>query len=208
VEEESNPRRAGDYTIFQSLHIGDHEVVMGERRDAPKDEQYMCALCEGDGLFTLYSDTMVSGDYPEIVELFGQRVAEQAQKVKAEMNRPKIQGIPNAALKDSDCRSITPDDDLDNKVVVIRSDVLRREYRCATHQIKLCIGGFGASPHSRGSACCCVDLYSGKESRFERRDVLGILEVEQLPEWARLGLVEYQQKQAEKETYHNNKGAR
>ena len=29
------------------------------------------------------------------------------------------------------------------------------------------------------------------ESFFERMDVLGILEPEQLPEWARLGLVEY-----------------
>lgn len=60
---------------------------------------------------------------------------------------------------------------------------------------EICTGGFGASPRSRGSTCYCVDLYSGKESRFERMDVLGTLEPEQLPEWARLGLVEYRQKQ-------------
>ena len=69
----------------------------------------------------------------------------------------------------------------------------------ATRQIKLCVGGFGASPHSRGSACYCVDLYSGKESRFERWDILGTLEPEELPKWAELGLVDYRQRKKQQQ---------
>ena len=79
--------------------------------------------------------------------------------------------------------------------MVIRPDVLRREYRKCTHQLKVCTGGFGASPHSRGSACFCVDIYSGKTSRFERYDILGTMTEDQLPKWAKLYLDMYRDKQ-------------
>ena len=83
---------------------------------------------------------------------------------------------------------------------MIKPEVLRREYRRATRQLKLCMGGFGASPHSRGSACYCVDLYTGKESRYERMDVLGTIQSEDLPGWAKHGLTAIQQEQAKKKT--------
>ena len=77
--------------------------------------------------------------------------------------------------------------------------MLRREYRRATNQVKLCTGGFGASPNSRGSACFCKDVYSGKESRYERRDVLGVLSPEQRPEWVKYGLESIIQAEGQKE---------
>lgn len=75
---------------------------------------------------------------------------------------------------------------------MIKADVLRREYRTAQHQLKLCVGGFGASPHSRGSAVFCQDLCSGQTSRFERRDILGTVKPEMLPAWAKQKLDEMQ----------------
>ena len=199
-------RRAGDYTIIQALHIGDREIVIGENPENQDGQKYMCAFCTANELFARYDEVLVSDIYPEIVKIFGERVAEQAEKTRIELNAPKIQGIPNAPLTAKDCTPVSHDDDLNNKAVVIKPEVLRREYRMATRQIKLCVGGFGASPHSRGSACFCVDLYSGKESRFERRDILGTLEPEQLPEWAKLGLMEYQQTQRQQQ--ENTKEAR
>lgn len=88
------------------------------------------------------------------------------------------------------------EDDLNDKVVVIKSDVLRREYQQGPYQLRLCIGGFGASPKSRGSACFCRDLLTGKSSRFERLDIAGIYPMEKLPEWAKKGLEICRQKQA------------
>ena len=35
------------------------------------------------------------------------------------------------------------------------------------------------------SACSCTELYSGKTSRFERSDILGIIAPEKLPKWAK-----------------------
>ena len=93
---------------------------------------------------------------------------------------------------------MTYDDDLHNKVILIKPEVFKPEYQRATWQYQLCTGGFGASPHSRGTACYCINLYNGKEDRFERQDVLGVVDREQLPDWAKEGL-----KQAEKQRKHD-----
>ena len=193
-------RMAGDYEIIHALHIGDREIVLGENSSAPEDERYVCAFCQQHEIFINYTEVMVSGDYPELVKLFGERVAEQAEKTRIALNGPKIQGIPNSAITAEDCGQVSYQEDIRGKVVVIRPEVLRREYRRATRQLKLCMGGFGASPHSRGSACYCVDLYTGKESRYERMDVLGTIQPEDLPGWAKHGLTAIQQEQAKKKT--------
>ena len=117
-----------------------------------------------------------------------------------------FQGIDTTPLTEADCAVITHMDDIHDKIVVIKPNVLRREYRMATHQIKLCTGGFGASPNSRGSACFCVDLYSGRHSRFERRDILGTLTADQLPQWAALGLDQYRNEQ--RQNSHKDKEER
>ena len=193
-------RMAGNYEIIHALHIGDREIVLGENPSAPEDERYVCAFCQQHEIFANYTEVMVSDDYPELVKLFGERVAEQAEKTRIALNGPKIQGIPNSAITAEDCEQVSYQEDIRGKVVVIRPEVLRREYRRATRQLKLCLGGFGASPHSRGSACYCVDLYTGKESRYERMDVLGTIQPEDLPGWAKHGLTSIQQEQAQKKT--------
>lgn len=194
----SEKRMAGDYEIIQAFHIGDREIVLGENQNAAPEERYLCAYCDRNEVFALYNDVMISDDFCEITKLYAQRLAEQAEKTRIALNKPKIQGISNEPLTAADCVPVSHDDDLNNKIVVIKADVLRREYRRATNQIKLCIGGFGASPNSRGSACFCVDLYSGKTSRYERSDVQGTLNPEQLPKWAEYGLINYRQEQKQK----------
>jgi len=112
----------------------------------------------------------------------------------------------NSIITAAQCEGISSKDDLHGKVIVIKPEVLRREYRAAAHQLKLCTGGFGASPNSRGSACFCTDLLTGKESRFERRDVLGTMEPDKLPQWAKDGLAAIQQ--AERSKSGKEKGSR
>lgn len=187
-------RKAGDYEIIHTMHIGDQEIVVGENPAAATGQMYMCAFCEQNEIFARYDEILCSDDYPEIIGIFGQRVAEQAEKTRMSLNGPKIQGIANAPITAAGCTPITSNDDLNGRVVVIRPDILRREYRRATNQVMLCDGGFGASPNSRGSACYCVNLYTGKTSRFERRDILGVLKDEQMPKWAQHGLQAHQQK--------------
>lgn len=191
-------RMAGDYEILHAFPIGDREIVLGENSNAAPEERYMCAFCQQNELVALYNDVMISDNFCEIAKLYGERLAEQAEKTRIALFAPRWQGIDVTPLTQADCTPLSHEDNLNDKIVVIRPEVLRREYRMATRQIKLCTGGFGAYPHSRGSACYCVDLYSGKSARFERRDILGTLEPEQLPEWAKLGLEQYQNQQRQK----------
>ena len=185
---EHEKRKAGSYEIIQAFQIGDQEVVIGENLNASPGEHYMCAYCQSNAIMAIYNDVMISDDFCEIAKLYGERLTQQAEKTRVEMFKPKFQGIDTTLLTKADCATITCEDNLKGKVVVIKPEVLRREYQMATNQIKLCTGGFGASPHSRGSACFCVDLYSGQESRFERSDILGTLEADQLPQWTAIGL--------------------
>ena len=178
-------RMAGDYVIIHALHIGDREIVLGENPAAERNERYMCAFCDNNGLMAGYTEVMVSDDYPELARLFGERVAEQAEKTRIALKGPKIQGIPNAPITAEGCEVISYQHDLQGKIVVIRPEVLRPEYRRATSQLQLCTGGFGASPNSRGTACYCTQLYSGKTSYFERSDILGVIAPENLPQWAK-----------------------
>ena len=199
-------RMAGDYEIIHAFHIGDKEIVIGENVNAPGDERYMCAYCEKNEIFGLYSDLWVSDDFCEIAKIYANRLSEQAEKTRVALFTPKFQGIDTTPLTKADCTPISSYDDLNEKIVVIKQEVLRQEYRRSINQIKLCTGGFGASPNSRGSACFCVDLYSGKTNRFERRDIMGTLELEQLPKWAALGLDQYRNEHRQKS--HKNREER
>ena len=206
MTEANEKRMAGDYEIIHALHIGPSEIVIGENQAAPEGEKYLCAVCVSNDLFARYDDCRVSDDYAEIVHIFGQRVAQQAEQTRQELFKPRFQGIPNDPITIKDCTPLSGEDDLEGKVVVIKQEVLRREYRMATHQLKLCRGGSGARPNSRGTACFCTDLYSGKEARFERWDVLGTMEPEQLPKWAKYQLEIVLQ--AERQKHEKDKEAR
>ena len=197
---------AGDYEIIQSMMIGDKEIVLGEN---PKDTSglpYMCAFCEDNGIVARFYDAVGGGDFCEIAQEYGQRIAKQAEETRQALLNERAGLDGNSIITAAQCEGISSKDDLHGKVIVIKPEVLRREYRAAAHQLKLCTGGFGASPNSRGSACFCTDLRTGKESRFERRDVLGTMEPDKLPQWARDGLAAIQQ--AEKSKSGKEKGAR
>ena len=186
-------RMAGPYEITHAIHIGDREIVLGENPADTDGTPYMCAYCEANDIIASYYDSVGGEDYAEIVGIFGERIKEQAERTQEKLRQERLDGEQSILVTEKDCTLITSEDDLNNQVVVIRADVLRPEYRSARYQLRLCTGGFGASPHSRGSACYCKDLVTGKNSRFERRDILGVMEPDELPQWALAGLVAIEQ---------------
>lgn len=191
-------RMAGDYEIIHAVYIGDREIVVGEDLSNTDGSKFMCAYCRPELIYAVYDNIMGSDDYAEIIQLFGERVTEQAEKTRKMLSDLRLEGQDVSPLTIKDCTPVTNDDDLHNKVIVIKPDALRREYQRANYQLKLCTGGFGASANSRGNACFCVDLFSGKSSRFERYEVMGTLTEEQLPKWAKDGLEAYRQKKGQK----------
>lgn len=96
-------RMAGAYEIIQAMQIGDREVVLGKNLQDTDGMRYICAFCQQNELFVQYSEVMGSDDFAEVVELFGQRVMEQAQKTRFELNKPKIQGIDERPIPADGC---------------------------------------------------------------------------------------------------------
>ena len=151
-------RMLGDYEIIHSLYIGDREIVVGDNPNAPKDERYICMNLQHLDVFLKPEDAIVSDDFTEIIQEYGNRLAAQAEKTRPLVMKPKIQGIDTRVLTEKDCQRIDSGDNLNGKIIVIKPTSLRREYQMCTNQIMLCTGGFGAYPNSRGNACFCVDL--------------------------------------------------
>ena len=175
-------RMAGNYEVTTAFEIGTKEIIIGEDKTVAPDERFVVANYENNGIFERYVDALVGGDYAEIVKIFAERVKNEAEQVMDEKSKITVDMTPIA--KDG-CQVLEADDRIKNKVVVIRADVFKPEYQIATKQLQLCTGGFGAEPNSRGSACFCTNLYSGKEARYERSDILGVIEKDDLPDWAK-----------------------
>lgn len=193
---DNEKRMVGDYEVIQAFQFGDREVVLGENLNAPPGELFLCAYAQRNDLFVQYFDAIVSDSYVEIAKLYVDRVVQQTDKTIAEMQYPHLEGVDRGIIAKEDYAPVYYEDDLRDKIVVIKPEVLRREYRQGPYQLRLCTGGFGASPKSRGNACFCRDLLTGKTSRFERLDIAGIMPMDKLPTWAKKGLEICKQRQA------------
>ena len=67
-------RIAGDYEIIQSVHIGDREIVVGENQADTDGLPYLVAYYESNAIIGRYYDAVGSNDFPEIMEIYGQRI--------------------------------------------------------------------------------------------------------------------------------------
>ena len=193
---DNEKRMVGDYEIIQAFQFGDREIVLGENLNAAPGELFLCAYAQRNDLFVQYYDAVVSDSYVQIAKLYFDRVVQQTDKTIAEMQYPHLEGVDRSIIAKEDYEPVYYEDDLRDKIVVIKPEVLRREYRQGPYQLRLCTGGFGASSKSRGNACFCRDLLTGKTSRFERLDIAGIMPMDKLPTWAKKGLEICKQRQA------------
>ena len=87
--------------------------------------------------------------------------------------------------------------DYEGKVLVLKGDVLKDQYKTPENQLFLAEGGFGCRPDSRGRKVFGKFLKDGEDTHFYREDFAGILKDEYLPGWAREKLDGLQSKQAE-----------
>lgn len=188
-------RMAGNYKILHAFEIGHKKFVVGEDLTASPDERYVIADYENNGLFERYVNALVSNDYAEVAKIFAQRISNEAERVIDEKSNIDFDISP---LSIENCTAVDYKDSIKNKVIVLRAEIFKPEYQIATSQLQLCTGGFGAEGNSRGSACFCTNLFSGKENRYERQDVLGIVDKEQLPQWAKERLQHVQKDRVEK----------
>ena len=185
----------GDYEVLASVHVGEKEVVIGEKEPNNDGLRFMCGYMERTDIFNLCNECVYSDDYIEIAHLFGSRIKEAAELFK---NKDKELGIPVTVITEKDCIPDHYSHDINGKVIAIDPKVLKPEFKRADKQLYLVTGGFGASANSRGSAVFCTNLLTGKSTRYERMDVMGEVKPECMPEWAKRKLESMNQTRAKK----------
>lgn len=199
-------RMVGDYTVLNSMYIGHREIILGENPKAASGERYVCCYAERVLFYEQYLEAQVSDDFAEIVKLYGERVTQAADEIMKETEKVTSEIGMNDEITAKDCKPISSDDAIEDKVIVIRGNVLRPEFRHAYHQLMLCTGGFGAQKNARGRTCYCISLYSGKQTSFYRSDVLGVMDKRALPEWAKIGLQNALEIRQNEKSHPNERG--
>ena len=179
---------AGDYKITHQFRIGGRTLVLGHN---PEDHETPYLVCYQDfGLgFPRFTEAVGSDDYLEIVELFSQRLQQQIEAVKQQRAE---RNLPFTILTLEHCRRREPEESLEGKLVIVKASNISPEYRSADYQLGYALGGFGCQPGAGGRAVFFQELYSGERSRWDVGDILGIADLDKLPEWAKTKVAEHE----------------
>lgn len=182
---------AEDYGILKIERAGETEFYVAEKIDVQETE-YIFGVIDRqfDDMGVInYRIDKKSKDYFDIMHTFYDAVCQHFQQIRKEETMK-----PDGKLNHHDCLPIYNFETLKGKIVVLKSDALYREYRSIAHQLYLADGGFGCSPKGRGNAIYAYNLYTGKKTRIEKYDVIGVIKDEKMPQWAKEKLVKLKQK--------------
>ena len=174
-------RTIDGYAVLHAIRIDGAEQIVAE-----KDSHYR--LYRGERVSTLgieeYTTVFENRDYLKTMREFTRRINVALDGL--ELSRV-YRGSPHVdyPLSAEDCVPGGMDADLRGKVVAVRAEILSPEYRACSHQLMLATGGFGCSPNARGQSVFATNLYSGEENRWSRSDILGVVEENALPDWAK-----------------------
>lgn len=187
---QNEKRMIENFEIIHALQIGAREVVVG----VSQKQEFMCCFCTQDGMREYYAEAMASDDYLEIMELYADRLKGQVAALQAQR---KTLHIPLELLGREHCFPLNDSDDIIGKVVAVKPSSLRYEYRRADCQLILVTNGSGARGYSRGTSVYGVNVFTGRrDGRWERRDVLGEVRPECMPQWAKEHLSVIQRERA------------
>lgn len=186
MSDEKEIRKAGDYIIKHSIQIGEKEIVVGENMNDKDGRFYLVSNFESNEIFERFTEGLVGNDYLEIMSIFANRIKNEIGRLKEEMK-----DYPSDIITPDMCESIGNEDFI-NKIIVIKADYLRPEYRNSGCQIVQCTGGNGAKADGLGTSVFCKDFFDGEQCKYRRAGVIGILKPEHYPEWLKekLALIE------------------
>jgi hypothetical protein len=179
-------RTVGDtsFEIKQSFWIAGKEILFAENEGALDGMSYLVGQYLDNGVFGEYSQLIKFDDCLEALQDFTKRLEAEIAAIRAERD---ALGLPVKLFVADDCYPLVSSESIKDKVVAIKASALNPEYRRGDVQLVYAVGGNGTSPHALGSAVFCYHLNNGRYTRFERRDVLGVVKV--LPDWAQKSLV-------------------
>ena len=189
-------RKAGDYTVINSMRIGGIEVVLGENMNDADGNYYLVANYECNEIFERYVNAYVSDDYVEMAEMYAQRITEEIEKLKRSRADRSLKVIGKEACTPIGNESFT------GKIIVLKPERICPEYRNEHYQIVRCTGGNGAKADGIGTSVFCREMFTGEDVKYRRADVMGVLKEEYYPDWLKEKINEHglqEKKKAQKE---------
>ena len=176
------------YEVHFAMHVGEREVVF-LLDPSSTETPYMVGYCEGDSAFGIERlvEAVGSDDYLEAVEEFLKRVQGQVDQLRSDR---KLFDEPQEVFGAAQCLPGGMKHNIESKVVILKPEVLRHEYRNIANQLVYVTGGNGASPDGHGTAVFCKSVFNGENRSYRRHQVLGVLDPAQAPQWVRPGVCE------------------
>ena len=185
---------AGDYEVFQRFKYGGKTILLGFN---PGDNSYMTCYEQPNFLGSMtYPDAIGSFDYAEVFAVFMQRMQRQMDKVQQFRER---RGVPYQMLTHEHCRKRGEKESLAGQLIILRPTSLAAEYRTAECQLGYALGGFGCEANARGRAVYFEELFSGERCRWNAEDILGLADMDKLPDWAKQKVKEHEMNHAKKQ---------
>ena len=182
MQREAEKEYAGEYEIVQSMEIGSERLVLGRNDNLPKPFLVANHRTKLDGLFSEYFEVGVSDEYMEIL---GEYLQRQQKAYATLVQQREARGSDGTVFGAADCLPEPQKQRYVGQVVVMAPTSLAPEFRTKDNQLLYVVGGNGAEPNSRGTKVFVRDCWSGERFYVRRSDVIGILQPEKLPNWAK-----------------------
>lgn len=193
---DNNLNEYDGFTKLESFNIKSQELFIGMNEDTA---QYMVCCLSWDHPKDYYFpfDMAVHDDYLAAVSDYCSRLSSLVKSLELERQRRWIRDRPFSI---EDCEPDCHKYNLKNRVVVLNVKALAPEYRSPDYQLMLVIDGYGCHPGTDAHGFYGHDLYTGEVQYSNRKDVLGVLKPERMPDWAKKKLYELQpERQPKKE---------
>lgn len=87
---EKEKRKVGDYTVLCSVNIGSREIILAENEQSTNGERFLCCYGERDDIFEKFTECAVGDDYIDAALFFAERIKQDAERFRAEMEKLDI----------------------------------------------------------------------------------------------------------------------
>ena len=207
VDKPISERQApGEYKELNRISINDSDIILSENLDA--ENRYMVVENRYTPYYNNSGDNNIftghTNDYLEAITEFTKKVQYNIDCVQSRRDsRKRSAGIEHIELKSGDCLPGSGEADFTGKLIIVKANELKPEYRSAENQLVLCSHGNGARPNAIGTSVFGEELFSGDKVCYGRHQIHGIADETKLPQWAtiKLALLEEVKEPGENELF-------
>lgn len=186
------------YVIDASVWVGTQRVCFGISEDQSEEYPYSVFLYQTEGYIDPVCDQMMCYDnYTEALTSYAEQIKDAAGLIEERKNKIWLADI--SCLHEKDVIPAPWNMSIKRKVVAVTEKSLVHGYRDISNQLFYVNSGFGVEANSRGRACYGWNLYTGEKCRINRPDVMGIVPIEKLPEFAKKTLEKINRELKQKE---------